>query len=171
MHPSCVHHGCSAAFQQSINTGADWQDCQTEIGDCGILQDVSLLQMHGTGTPLGDPIEVGAASAVLRPAQTDRMAQPVRLAADKSWHGHTEPAAGLLGLCHAAAALRAAAFTPICHLSQVTCCPQAPPKCNSRASCCLMSMVEGSSRDQPSRCLHALATHPSCPHNATCRAT
>ena len=28
--------------------------------------DVSMLEMHGTGTPLGDPIEMGAASAVLQ---------------------------------------------------------------------------------------------------------
>ena len=30
--------------------------------------DVSLIQMHGTGTPLGDPIEVGALNAVLMDA-------------------------------------------------------------------------------------------------------
>lgn len=27
--------------------------------------DVAVLQMHSNGTPLGDPIEVGAATAVL----------------------------------------------------------------------------------------------------------
>jgi 3-oxoacyl-(acyl-carrier-protein) synthase len=34
----------------------------------GMLQAISCLEMHGTGTPLGDPIEVGAASAVLQGA-------------------------------------------------------------------------------------------------------
>lgn len=28
--------------------------------------DIGVLEMHGTGTPLGDPIEVGAASVVLQ---------------------------------------------------------------------------------------------------------
>lgn len=83
------------------------------------VQDVQLLQMHGTGTPLGDPIEVGAAAAVLRQNSAGSTAQPFRLAADKSWHGHTEPAAGLLGLYHAAASLRAAASASICHLNEV----------------------------------------------------
>ena len=29
-------------------------------------QDIALLEMHGTGTPLGDPIEIGAAFTVLQ---------------------------------------------------------------------------------------------------------
>ncbi len=90
-----------------------------DMTHCGLLQDVHLLQMHGTGTPLGDPIEVGAATAVLRREHAAGLLQPLQLAADKSWHGHTEPAAGLVGFFAAAAALRAAASTPICHLTQV----------------------------------------------------
>ena len=53
---------------------------------------VIAVQMHGTGTPLGDPIEVGALAAALvesRPAGT-----PLALMASKSWSGHGEPGAG-----------------------------------------------------------------------------
>lgn len=52
-------------------------------------QAVSALEMHGTGTPLGDPIELGAAAAVL-PGST----APVRMTAAKAVMGHAEPAAG-----------------------------------------------------------------------------
>ena len=45
--------------------------------------------MHGTGTPLGDPIELGAAVAVLPGSD-----MPVRMTAAKSRMGHAEPAAG-----------------------------------------------------------------------------
>ena len=31
-----------------------------------LLQDISALEMHGTGTALGDPIEIGASTAVLQ---------------------------------------------------------------------------------------------------------
>ena len=58
---------------------------------------VSRLQMHGTGTPLGDPIEAGAAAAVLLGATGGRgeAGSPLVFASDKSGIGHTEPAAGL----------------------------------------------------------------------------
>ena len=50
-----------------------------------------LLQMHGTGTPLGDPIETGAAvGAYLHP---DRQ-HVFTLSSSKSAVGHSEPAAG-----------------------------------------------------------------------------
>lgn len=54
---------------------------------------IESLEMHGTGTPLGDPIEIGAALAVLRGA-----AHPVALTAAKSHVGHAEPAAGGVSL-------------------------------------------------------------------------
>ena len=52
------------------------------------------------GTALGDPIEVGAATAVLPGAGL-----PLRLTAAKSRFGHAEPAAGSIGMMHAAAQL------------------------------------------------------------------
>ena len=51
---------------------------------------VTALSMHGTGTPLGDPIEVGAAAAVLvEGLNGHRVQQPLALSASKSWVGHS----------------------------------------------------------------------------------
>ncbi|KAK9803997.1 hypothetical protein WJX72_011444 [[Myrmecia] bisecta] len=59
--------------------------------------DIDILEMHGTGTSLGDPIEVGAAFAVLQSARSETR-QPLELQAAKSRLLHTEPAAGAVGL-------------------------------------------------------------------------
>lgn len=77
---------------------------------------LACVQLHGTGTPLGDPIEVGALAAVL----TDSGASRVTLAAGKTGMGHTEPAAGLVGMTHAARALCLGLAQPILHLQQVS---------------------------------------------------
>lgn len=56
-----------------------------------------LLQVaiHGTGTPLGDPIEVSALGQALSVRGGSR--GHVAIAAVKSCYGHTEGAAGLTG--------------------------------------------------------------------------
>ena len=78
---------------------------------------VTHLQMHGTGTPLGDPIEVGAAAAVF----VDGAQRSVALAAStaKAWIGHTEAAAGVMGLTHASVALSHHLTHSILHLKAV----------------------------------------------------
>jgi acyl transferase domain-containing protein len=99
---------------------------------------VAGLQMHGTGTPLGDPIELGAALAVLREqaatSSTDRgtysfadnsnrgapgLPLPLVLSSDKSSVGHTEPAAGLVGMLHAVFSTQASVTQPVLHLCAV----------------------------------------------------
>jgi acyl transferase domain-containing protein len=75
---------------------------------------VTALQMHGTGTPLGDPIELGAALEVLGAKGGNR--GPLILASDKSSWGHTEPAAGLMGVLQASRSSAEQVTQPILHL-------------------------------------------------------
>jgi hypothetical protein len=63
--------------------------------------DVSAVAVHGTGTPLGDPIEVGAIGAGLAASLRDAgdMAT-LALLSNKSCYGHTEGTAGMLRFCY-----------------------------------------------------------------------
>ena len=67
------------------------------LADAGVAANqVSYIETHGTGTALGDPIEVNAIKAVLlpdRPADT-----PCWLGSVKTNIGHLEAAAGIAGL-------------------------------------------------------------------------
>ena len=76
---------------------------------------IGMVQLHGTGTPLGDPIEVGALAAVVAGASGE-----VILAAGKTTLGHTEPASGLVGLATAAKALTSSLAQPILHLHKAS---------------------------------------------------
>jgi amino acid adenylation domain-containing protein len=57
---------------------------------------IGYVETHGTGTALGDPIEVNALKAVLSEGRPD--AQPCWLGAVKANIGHLEAAAGIAGL-------------------------------------------------------------------------
>lgn len=66
----------------------------------------------------GDPIEMGAVAAVLLSSKSQQQTRsfPLTIASDKSGIGHTEPAAGMSGLVHAAAAVASQAALPVLHL-------------------------------------------------------
>jgi acyl transferase domain-containing protein/acyl carrier protein len=58
--------------------------------------DVSYIEAHGTGTSLGDPIEMGALKAVF--AKTHSPEKPLIVGSVKTNIGHLEAAAGIAGL-------------------------------------------------------------------------
>jgi acyl transferase domain-containing protein len=68
---------------------------------------VGMVETHGTGTPLGDPIEAGALSVAM-----GKRSHPLWLGAVKANFGHTEAAAGLLGLIKAMLAVENGVIYP-----------------------------------------------------------
>jgi len=76
--------------------------------------DVNLAECHGTGTALGDPIEVGALRAVMEPRDTT-----LALTSSKSNIGHLEGAAGIAGLLKCVLMLMAGTCPPNAHCRQL----------------------------------------------------
>lgn len=75
---------------------------------------LGYIECHGTGTPLGDPIEVDALRAVFGAPRRD--GSKLYLGAVKTHIGHLEAAAGVAGLIRTLLALQRRTLTPNLHL-------------------------------------------------------
>ena len=84
-----------------------WSQVDPETGELG------LLEAHGTGTPLGDPIEYRAAQEALR----ERCSRPVVVRSIKANLGHAELAAGIAGLISAVTCLEREAIPAMPNLN------------------------------------------------------
>ncbi len=79
-------------------------------------RDIDLFEAHGTGTPVGDPLEVSAMRTVLAEHGAD---EPVALTSIKAGIGHQEAAAGIAGVLKAAVSVRAGKVGPQAWLTEV----------------------------------------------------
>ena len=61
-------------------------------------RDVQYVECHGTGTKVGDPVEVDAIAAVLGAGRSQPADRPVVLGSVKTNIGHSEAAAGVAGV-------------------------------------------------------------------------
>ena len=77
-------------------------------------QQIGYVQAHGTGTSLGDPIEMAALKSVLGPGRT--AAAPCWVGSVKANIGHLEAAAGIAGLIQTVLVLQHGQIPPQPHL-------------------------------------------------------
>ena len=75
---------------------------------------ITIAECHGTGTALGDPIEVGALRGVMEPRET-----PLLVTSAKSNIGHTEACAGMIGLIKCVSMVSRSTSDPNCHLNSL----------------------------------------------------
>eukprot|EP01034_Spumella_vulgaris_P036189 gene36189-44639_t len=109
---SAINHDGHSSALTAPNGGAQRAVIAAALADAGLVpQDVQVVECHGTGTPLGDPIEVQALAAAYGPAR----AAPLLLGAAKTNVGHLEAAAGIAGLIKMVLALEARRLPPTLH--------------------------------------------------------
>src|SRR5438270_5106535 len=73
--------------------------------------DLAFFEMHGTGTPAGDPIEAAAVGRALGQVRQ----QPLPIGSVKTNIGHLEAASGIAGLIKATLALERGTLPPSLH--------------------------------------------------------
>ena len=76
---------------------------------------IDYIEAHGTGTSLGDPIEVGALSSIF----SGRIDHPLWIGTVKTNIGHLEAAAGIAGVIKTILALIHEAIPPHLHFNQL----------------------------------------------------
>ncbi|WP_437719645.1 type I polyketide synthase [Sorangium sp. So ce448] len=111
---SAVNHGGASTGISAPNGTSQQKVLRAALEDAELTPaDVDVVECHGTGTALGDPIEVQALAAVYgegRPAD-----RPLLVGALKTNIGHLESASGLAGLAKVVASLRHEALPATLH--------------------------------------------------------
>lgn len=94
---------------------------QTAWAKAGITgHEISYLEAHGTGTALGDPIEVNSLAQLLpKNGQNENINQKIYLGSVKTNIGHLEAAAGIAGVIKTVLALNHQTIPPTLNFKQL----------------------------------------------------
>jgi len=98
--------------------GVSQQQCiRLSLREAGIRAlDIQIQELHGTGTPLGDPIEVGALRNTMMEENGVIRKTPLVKTSSKANFGHGELAAGLCGIMKCVLMGMWATANPGCHI-------------------------------------------------------
>jgi len=106
-----INHDGKAASLSSPNVLAQQSLLKKALKDSGLnAQDVGYVETHGTGTALGDPIEIQAIKEIYGDSRDD--GSRCYLSSVKSNIGHLEGAAGIAGMIKAILALENNSIPP-----------------------------------------------------------
>ncbi len=111
---TAINHDGRSSGLTVPNGQAQQAVIRAALADAGLdpLQ-VGYVDAHGTGTPLGDPIEMRALAAALCRGRSS--AQPLLVGSAKTNFGHLEAAAGIAGLLKVVLALQHRQIPPHLH--------------------------------------------------------
>ncbi|WP_280412765.1 thioester reductase domain-containing protein [Nocardia asiatica] len=114
---SAVNHGGQTSGYSVPHPGAQAEVIGAALRAAGVdPATIDYLEAHGTGTPLGDPIEIaGLAATFGRSAGTGRSRA---LGSTKSNIGHLEAAAGVAGVTRVLLQMRHGRIAPTLHAAQ-----------------------------------------------------
>lgn len=111
---SAINHDGEGIGLTAPNGDAQQRLVEKALHTAGISpSDIGFIETHGTGTPLGDPIELQALGRVFKERDT-----ALAIGSCKSNIGHTEAAAGIAGILKTVLCLQHKTLVPNLHFNQ-----------------------------------------------------
>lgn len=112
-----VQHAGGTSKLTSPSGNSQQAVLRSALRDSGLAESANaVVECHGTATPLGDTIEVGALLSVMR---NSKGPLPLSIGTIKTNVGHTESASGMLGLRKCILQMSRSVVSPNLHLRQL----------------------------------------------------
>ena len=138
---SAIRHDGRSASLTAPNGQAQQAVLRASLADAQMApQDAALLEAHGTGTALGDPIEAGAVAAAYLSARRSG-GTPLAIGSLKANAGHTEPGAGVAGALNLLVKLQSQRTSPNAQLRIIN--PHVGGSLRGQTACGLCTQVTG----------------------------